>query len=281
MTARGRGEGTVGHPVRAVRSSTGATGSYVSTPPPAAGSQSVLDRDRAADPRPSAVTVSRRCRNRPYPAPIPVHRPSWADSRTSAPGQVSPFAAVPGWKGISTASRLRARAANRRTSPGTGRAGGRSATMSTASSRAPTAVVQLVPGWGTMASRWRSRPYSTAASALMVGRPTRAHHAPSADAAEISASSSDTDPPTLTVLPRRRPSGSRGDSAGWIGNAGATRRVRSTAVEPSSLRTATSSISPFSNMCSTASSAWHPSGNHSGWLSHLAGATHDRGAAAT
>src|SRR6478752_2468421 len=110
-----------------------------------------------------------------------------------------------------------------------------------------------------MASRWRSRPYSAAASALMVGRPTRAHHAPSAEAAEISASSSDTEPLTLTVLPRRIPPGSKGDSAGWIGNAGATRRVRSTAVEPSSLRTATSSIPPFSNTCSNQSSTWHPS----------------------
>ena len=39
------------------------------------------------------------------------------------------------------------------------------------------------------------------------GRSTSTHHAPSADASAISASSSDSEPLTLTVLPRRNPSG--------------------------------------------------------------------------
>src|SRR4029077_3284472 len=61
MSGGGPGEGTAGHPARAVRSSTGATGSYVPTPPPAAGSQRVLDRERGADPPPAAAAGRRRC----------------------------------------------------------------------------------------------------------------------------------------------------------------------------------------------------------------------------
>ena len=95
--------------------------------------------------------------------------------------------------------------------------------MSTASSRAPTTVVQPAPGVGTSASRVRSTPYSSAASALIRGKPTSAHQAPSPDAAPSSASSSDTEPLTLTVLPRRNPPGSSPRSAGSTGSGGAVR----------------------------------------------------------
>ena len=252
------GEGTAGYPVRAVRSSTGATGCVLADP------SSRNRQPEGARPGPSRrpATFGRdgeptllqppvpRADARPLPG---LSRQPDVGGRPGVAGRRS--AGLEGHQhGVSIPRSSGQPAHLTRHRPG----GRRSATMSTASSRAPTAEVQLEPGWGTMASRCRSRPYSTAASALMVGRPTSAHHAPSADAAEISASSSDTEPPTLIVLPRRRPSGSRGDSAEWTGNAGATRWLRSTAMEPSSLRTATSSTLVFSNVCSTQSSAWHP-----------------------
>src|SRR6266508_1064230 len=184
---------------------------------------------------------------------MPDHCPSCTRSRRSAPGQ----AASPVRKGTSNVSRVRARAARRRTSPGTTWPGGRVATTSTASSSAPTAVLQPLPGCGTTASRDSSIPYSLADSALTGGNPTSAHQAPSAEAAPSRASNNDTDPVTLTVLPRRSPPGSSETSAGETGSGGASRRPEPgiiLAAGPSStVLVARSSIPPWSNTCSTMS----------------------------
>ncbi|MCW2540778.1 MAG: hypothetical protein JWN95_2503 [Frankiales bacterium] len=75
----------------------------------------------------------------------------------------------------------------------------------------------------------RSMPASTAASALMAGMPTIAAQAPWADDSPSNASSSDTDPVTEIVLPRRKPSGSASLRSDTTGNGGNREPLRTVA----------------------------------------------------
>lgn len=140
-----------------------------------------------------------------------------------------------------TASLLRARAVSRRASPSLIPLApvrivvllpavalaipGLPTTTSTASSRAPTAVVheaevQPDSGGPIIASRSRSIPASAAASALIAGMPTMAVQAPLADGPPSTASSSETELVMAMVLPRRRPSGNIDSRPGCSGSGG-------------------------------------------------------------
>jgi hypothetical protein len=67
------------------------------------------------------------------------------------------------------------------------------------------------------ASRSSATPSSAAASTPRSGRPTAATQDPAAEAAEMRSNSSEVDPVTTKVLPRRSPPGRNGTSAWWRG----------------------------------------------------------------
>lgn len=186
------------------------------TAPASEGSIRFTRTGRTAAPRPRACATTSRCRRRPCPSPSPDHLPPMHAISTSAPGH--------GPNGRSTARRCRARADSRRArlgltwgvpvrplrasrpeTPSRSASGTATTTRSIPSSNAATTEVSSLPGCGTSASRRVTTPISLAASRPRSGRPTTAPHEPSVVALASRANSSDVDPRTDTVLPRRRP----------------------------------------------------------------------------
>jgi hypothetical protein len=179
--------------------------------PSAAGSQSRTWRRRAAAPRPSADTVTRRACRCPCPVPRPSQTPVSTERRRSAPSH---------WPhGTSTEPRWRARADSRRASLPRTRSGGATTTRSRASSRAATITGHSGPGAGTSASRSSATPISAAATAPSDPKPTTAHQDPACDGPAMRARIREVDPCTATVVPRCNPSrGSRLVSGGSTGS---------------------------------------------------------------
>jgi hypothetical protein len=173
----------------------------------------VARRGRAADPRPRTSTSSSQYRSRPRPSPRPAQRRPVTATARSTPAHPVPTK--------STQPRLRALPLSARAvASATPAVGGAATTSPSPSIRAPTTVGQSGPGYGTRASRSSGTPISAAATAPRRGTPTTPlQRSVPVIATAIMASSSDADPVTLTVAPRRNPTdGRRLASSSGAGN---------------------------------------------------------------